>query len=134
MKSAPRGQPGFALIEAIVAIVILTIAVTTLAALMTQISRGALRVTGDSYRNAVLGQEINRIEAIPFDSIIVGTQITSVTEQPYPHTRTLIVSSPATNIRKFQLTIAPNRDYFKRDTAVLYRRRARPTNAFNTQL
>lgn len=134
MNLSRSSRTGFALIEAIVAIVILTVAVTTLAALMTQISRGSLRVTGDSYRNAVFTQEINRLESIPFDSIVAGTQTSTVTAQPYPHTRTVVITAPATNVYKVQLTIAPSRDYFKRDTAVIYRMRARPTNAFNTQL
>lgn len=125
-------QDGFALIEAIVAIVILGVAITTLAALMTQVSRGALRVSGDSYKHSVMTQEVNRIEAMPFDSVSVGTQTVSVTALPYPHTRTITVTAPDTRVRKVQIVIVPSGYYFKRDTAIVYRRNSAPTNSFNT--
>ncbi|MBA2688443.1 MAG: type II secretion system protein [Gemmatimonadaceae bacterium] len=125
-------QGGFALIEAIVAIVILGVAITTLAALMTQVSRGALRVSGDSYKHSVLTQEVNRIEAMPFDSVAVGTQAVSVTTLPYPHTRTITITAPDTRVRRVQIVIVPNGYYFKRDTAIIYRRNSAPTNSFNT--
>lgn len=128
-----RTQPdGFALIEAIVAIVILGIAITTLAALMTQVSRGALRVSGDSYKNSVLTQEVNRIEAMPYDSVAVGTQTVTVTALPYPHSRVITVTEPATRVRKVQIVITPTGYYFKHDTVVVYRRSTTPTNSFNT--
>ncbi len=125
---------GFALIEAIVAIVILGVAITTLAALMTQVSRGALRVSGDSYKNSVLTQEVNRIEAMPYDSVAVGTQTVTVTAQPYPHTRVITVTEPASRVKKVQIVITPTGYYFKRDTVIVYRRNSAPTNSFNTAI
>lgn len=130
-----RRQPtldGFALIEAIVAIVILGVAITTLAALMVQVSRGALRVSGDSYKQSVLTQEVNRIEAMPYDSVAVGTQTVTVTSQPYPHTRVITVTLPADRVKKVQIVITPTGYYFKRDTAIVFRRNSAPTNSFNT--
>lgn len=127
-----RSRGGFALIEAIVAIVILGIAISTLAALMVQVSRGALRVSGDSYKQGVLTQEINRIESMPYDSVVVGTQTVVVTAQPYPHTRVITVTQPVTRVRKVQIVITPTGYYFKRDTAIVYRRNSMPTNSFNT--
>lgn len=123
---------GFALIEAIVAIVILGIAITTLAALMVQVSRGALRVSGDSYKHSVLTQEVNRIESMPFDSVAVGTQTVTVTEQPYPHTRVITVTSPDTRSKRVQIVITPSGYYFRHDTAVVHRRNPAPNNSFNT--
>lgn len=132
MKKSVRSKSGFALIEAIVAIVILGVAITTLAALMIQVSRGALRVSGDAYKSSVLLQEINRYQAMPYDSAVVGTQSITVTAQPYPHTRTVTVTSPATRVKKVQIIIVPTGYYFKQDTAILYLRNAVPPNSFNT--
>lgn len=132
MKRAKLSAGGFALIEAIVAIVILGVAITTLAALMVQVSRGALRVSGDSYKNSVLIQEVNRIEAMVYDSVAIGSQTVTVSVQPYPHTRTITVTSPATKTKKVQIVITPNGYYFKRDTAIVYLRNSMPTNSFNT--
>lgn len=132
MNRRTRGSRGFALIEAIVAIVILGVAITTLAALMVQVSRGALRVSGDAYKTSVLVQEVNRYESMPYDSVAIGTQTVTVSEQPYPHTRTITVTSPAAKVKKVQIVIVPNGYYFKRDTAIVYRRNSMPTNSFNT--
>ena len=132
MKARYSSKGGFALIEAIVAIVILGVAITTLAALMVQVSRGALRVSGDSYKQSVLTQEVNRIEAMPYDSVAIGTQTVSVTSQPYPHTRVITVTSPAARVKKIQIVITPTGYYFKTDTAIVYRRDATPSNSFNT--
>lgn len=132
MKRSTPVRSGFALIEAIVAIVILGVAITTLAALMVQVSRGALRVSGDAYKSSVLVQEINRYEAMPYDSVAIGTQAMTVTTQPYPHTRTVTVTSPATRVKRVQIVIVPTGYYFRRDTAIVYRRNSAPTNSFNT--
>lgn len=132
MKRKRNLRKGFALIEAIVAIVILGIAITTLAALMVQVSRGALRVSGDSYKNNVLTQELNRVGAMPYDSLAVGTQTVSITAQPYPHTRVITVTEPASRVKRIQIVVTPIGYYFKGDTAIVYRRNFAPTNSFNT--
>ena len=134
MTRKRTSREGFALIEAIVAIVILGIAITTLAALMVQVSRSALRVSGDSYKQSVLSQEINRIEAMPYDSVVVGTQTVTVTQLPYPHTRVITITQPVDRVKKVQIVVTPVGYYFKRDTAIVYRRSSTPPNSFNTSL
>lgn len=133
-RSGKPKRDGFVLIEAMIAIIILAIALSSLAAMMVQVSRSALRVTGDSYKNGILALELNRIESMPFDSLAAGTSTVTVADQPYPHTRTVTVTVPSVNVKKVRVVITPSRPYFRADSATLYRRHAVPTNSLNTSL
>ena len=68
-----KARKGFVLVEVIVAMVLLAVAVTSLAALMYSVSQSGMKATGNAYRNGVLMQEVNRLEGIPYDSVTVGT-------------------------------------------------------------
>lgn len=127
-------QQGFILIEAMIAIVILALAISSLAALMVQVSRSSLRVTGDSYKNGILSLELNRLESVPYDALAAGVSTVSVSELPYPHTRTVTVTDYAVNVKKVTVVITPTRTYFLKDSTTLYRRNAVPTTALNTGL
>src|SRR3954465_2653143 len=95
-----RTRKGFALVGIIVAMVLLAVAVSSLAALVYSISRSGLVATGNAYRNGVLMQEVNRLEGIPYDSVRVGTTSTTVSTGTYPHVRTVVVAEPVANVIK----------------------------------
>src|ERR1700693_3964644 len=90
-KSATQ-RKGFVIVEVIVAMVLLAVAVSSLAALLYLISQSGLVATGNAYRNGVLMNEVNRLEAIPYDSIAVGSSSISVSTAPYQHTRVITVA------------------------------------------
>src|SRR5213082_3474104 len=85
VSGSPEGRKGFVLVEVIVAMVLLAVAVSSLAALVYSVSRSGIRTSGDAYRNGVLMQEVNRLEGIPYDSIPNGTSSIVVTGGNYPH-------------------------------------------------
>src|SRR5450759_2310334 len=101
VTSEPR--KGFVLVEVIVAMVLLAVAVSSLAALMYSVSQSGIVATGNAYRNGVLMQEVNRLEGIPYDSIPVGTTSYTVSTAPYPHTRVITVTEPAVQVVKLSL-------------------------------
>jgi len=122
--SEPR--KGFALIEVIVAMVLLAVAVSSLAALMYSVSQNGMKATGNAYRNGVLMHEVNRLEGIPYDSIPVGSSSIVVTTMPYPHTRVITVTEPvARTIKTVTVVITPANMKFKPDTVSFIRTRAR---------
>src|SRR5437870_12644831 len=82
-----EGRKGFVLVEVIVAMVLLAVAVSSLAGLVYSVSRSGIKTSGDAYKNGILMQEVNRLEGIPYDSIAVGTQTYSVSTGTYAHTR-----------------------------------------------
>ena len=109
-KAAVAGEPrkGVVLVEVIVAMVLLAIAVSSLAALMYSVSQSGMRATGNAYRNGVLMHEVNRLEGIPYDSIAVGTSTITVTTAPYKHTRVITVTEPvAAVIKTVKVVITP---------------------------
>jgi prepilin-type N-terminal cleavage/methylation domain-containing protein len=124
---------GFSIVEVIVAMVLLGIAVSSLAALTYSVSQSGMIATGNAYRNGVLMQEINRLEGIPYDSIAVGTSTVSVTSAPYPHTTVIRVTEPTVNLVKaVRIVITPTNTRFKPDTAIFIRTKARTSRVLCT--
>jgi hypothetical protein len=111
---------------------ILGIVLSSLAALMYSVSRGAFKSIGGAYRNGILLQEVNRLEALPYDSLPVGTTTVTITALPYPHTRVVTITNPSTNVKTVTLVITPSISVYKPDTAILTRTLGTTTNAFNT--
>jgi prepilin-type N-terminal cleavage/methylation domain-containing protein len=128
-----RGRKGFVLVEVIVAMVLLAVAVSSLAALVYSVSRSGLAATGSAYRNGVLMQEVNRLETLPYDSVRVGSISTTVSTQPYPHTRVVTVSEPVANVVKtITVVVTPANSAFKPDTVMFTRTKARTSKVLCT--
>jgi prepilin-type N-terminal cleavage/methylation domain-containing protein len=128
-----RTRKGFVLVEVIVAMVLLAVAVSSLAALVYSVSRGGLAATGSAYRNGVLMQEVNRLETLPYDSVRVGSFSTTVSTKPYPHTRVVTVSEPLANVVKtIRIVVTPANSAFKPDTVNFTRTKARTSHVLCT--
>src|SRR4051812_3329515 len=128
-----KGRKGFALVEVIVAMVLLAVAVSSLAALVYLVSRSGLAATGNAYRNGVLMQEVNRLEGIPYDSVHVGLSTVTVSGGKYPHTRSVNVTEPALNLVKtVTVVIKPANAAFKPDTATFIRTKSRTSKVLCT--
>ena len=127
-SAAPASKPrkGFVLVEVIVAMVILAIAVSSLAALMYSVSQSGMVATGNAYRNGVLMHEVNRLEGIPYDSIPVGSSTITVSTAPYKHTRLITVAEPVANVVKtVRIVITPANTKLKSDTVSFTRTKSR---------
>jgi len=128
-----EGRKGFVLVEIIVAMVLLAVAVSSLAALVYSVSHSGIKTSGDAYRNGVLMQEVNRLEGIPYDSIANGTS--SVTESTglYPHTRTITVTEVQANvIKNIKVVIKPANPQFKADSVNFIRTKSRTSRVLCT--
>lgn len=130
---APAARKGVALVEVIVAMVLLAVAVSSLAALVVSVSQNGMAATGNAYKNGVLMQEVNRLEGIPYDSIYVGVTSTSVSTAPYPHTRVVTVTEPIVQVIKtIKVVITPTSARYKSDTVSFTRTKARTSKALCT--
>ncbi|HMJ16755.1 MAG TPA: prepilin-type N-terminal cleavage/methylation domain-containing protein [Gemmatimonadaceae bacterium] len=128
-----KARKGFVLVEVIVAMVLLAVAVTSLAAMMYSVSQSGQKATGNAYRNGVLMQEVNRLEGIPYDSVTVGTSSASVSTGVYAHTRTITVSEPVANVVKsVKIVITPVNSLYKPDTVSFTRTKARSSRVLCT--
>ena len=133
MKKRPAAREGFVLVEVIVAMFILAIVLSSLAALLVQVAKGSFKSAGGAFRNGVLLQEVNRLEALPYDSLTVGITTATVTDPPYPHTRQVTITNAAANIKTVKLVITPAIAAYKPDSAIFTRTLGITTSAFNTQ-
>jgi Tfp pilus assembly protein PilE len=128
-----ESRKGFVIVEVIVAMVILAVAVSSLAALVLSVSKSGIKTTGDAYRNGVMIQELNRLEGIPYDSVRTGTSTVSVTGGNYPHTRVITVTEPTLNvIKSIKIIVTPVNPRYKPDTATLIRTKARTSHVLCT--
>ena len=133
MSGPSKARNGMVLVEVIVAMVLLAVAVTSLAAMMYSVSQNGMKATGNAYRNGVLMQEVNRLEGVPYDSVTVGSTSVSVSSGTYPHTRTITVAEPVANVVKsVKIVITPTNSLYKPDTASFTRTKARSSRVLCT--
>jgi len=127
------GRKGFVLVEVIVAMVILAIAVSSLAGLVYSVSRSGIRTSGDAYKNGVLIHEVNRLEGIPYDSIPNGTQSVTVSTGTYAHTRVITVAETQPNVIKtIKIVVTPTNTAFKKDSVSFIRTKSRTSRVLCT--
>jgi prepilin-type N-terminal cleavage/methylation domain-containing protein len=131
---AKEPRKGFVIVEVIVAMVLLAVAVSSLAALMYSVSQSGMKATSDAYRNGVLMQEANRLEGVPYDSVYTGTFTTPpVTGSAFPHTTVISVSEPLLQVQKnVTVIITPVNTKFKPDTMSFVRTKARTSKVLCT--
>lgn len=127
-----RSRQGFSLIEVIVSMVLLAIAMSSLAGLMYSVSTSSKKVTGAAYRNGVLMHEVNRLIALPYDSLAVGTTSFSTSTGTYPHSRAVTVTAPLVNLKKVKVIVTPVNADYKPDTVSFTRTNARTSRVLCT--
>jgi hypothetical protein len=133
LTPATKERKGVALVEILVAMVLLAIAVSSLAALLYSVSQQSMVATGNAYRNGVLMQEVNRLEGTPYDSIRTGTTTTSVSTGTYPHSRAVTITEPVVGVVKtVKVIITPTNAKYKPDTMTFNRTKARTTHVLCT--
>jgi len=126
-------RKGFSVVEVIVAMVLLAIAVSSLAALTYSVSQSAMTATANAYRNGVLMQEVNRLEGLPYDSVVVVSSSTDFLTGPYQYTKKINIAEPTVNLVKtIQVIIVPKSTKFKPDTANFIRTKARTSHVLCT--
>lgn len=125
-------RKGFTLIEVIVAMVLLAVAVSSLAAMMYSVSTSSKRVTGAAYSNGVLMHEVNRLIALPYDSLAVGSSSVYVTDGAYQHTRVMTIAEPTVRLKTVEIIITPVNPNYRPDTVRFTRTNARTSKVLCT--
>lgn len=133
MSRRRGGKRGFILMEVIVAMTLLALIMTPLAAMVFKITARSHRSIGNTYRNAVVMQEINLLESLAYDSLPAGTTTTTVTTMPYPYTKTVTVAQYYQKWqlrgKTVQLVIAPTNPLYRPDTIKFIRSSANTNKA-----
>lgn len=129
---AGEGRKGFVIVEVIVAMVLLAVAVSSLAALVYSVSHSGIKTTGDAYRNGVLMYEVNRLEGLPYDSLS-SSSLPAESTGPYRHTRTMTVTELVPNvIKSIKIVITPLNPVYKPDSVTFIRTKARTSKVLCT--
>lgn len=127
---------GFILMEVVVAITLLALVMTPLAAMVFKITARSHRIIGSAYRNGVLMEQVNLLESLPFDSLAVGTTTTTFTAKPYLYTKTLTISLISQvyelKAKKLVLIISPANPLYKPDTTIFVRSSASTMTTFTS--
>ena len=131
-RTGASRRRGFTLIEVIVSMILLAIAVSSLGGLTHSISQSSIKVTGAAYRNGVLMQEVNRMIALPYDSLAVGTMSFSVSSGNYPHSRAITVAEPAPKVKTVKIVVTPTNALYKPDTVNFTRTNAKTSKVLCT--
>lgn len=139
MRSSAPGRKrrrGFILMEVVVAITLLALVLTPLAAMVFKITARSHRIIGSAYRNGVLMEQVNLLESLPFDSLAIGTTTVTSTAKPYPYTKVLTVSLISQvyelKAKKLILIINPTNPLYKPDTTIFVRSSASTMLTFVT--
>jgi Tfp pilus assembly protein PilV len=123
-----KSRKGFVIVEIIVAMVLLAIAISSLAALLYSISQSGMVATGNAYRNGVLMSAVNTYEGMPYGSL--ASQSISETTGPYPNTLVVSVTEPVANvIKNVKVVISPANPKYKPDSVTFIR-----TNALTSKV
>jgi prepilin-type N-terminal cleavage/methylation domain-containing protein len=127
-----KNREGFTLVEIVVAMMILSVVMVTLAGLTFTVARRSLAAQGLDQRQAVLLRDVNMMSALPYDSLGNFVGCTSVST-PFAYTRCITMSTPNTNLRRMTVVMTPTvSSLWKPDTMFVDRSKP-PVNPLNTQ-
>lgn len=128
-----RKRSGFILMEVIVAMTLLALIMTPLAAMVYKITARSHRSIGNTYRNAVVMEEVNLLESLPYDNLPNGTTTTTVTSKPYPYTMTITIAQYYQKWqlkgKSVQLILTPANPLYRPDTVKFIRSSANTLTA-----
>ncbi len=120
--------------EVIVAMTLLALILTPLAAMVYKITARNHRTVGNTYRNAVSMHQVNLLESIPYDSLPAGTWTQTVTAKPYPHTVSVTVteyfSKWQLKAKRVTLVITPANPLYRKDSINFVRSSANTRTTF----
>ena len=126
-------EGGFTIVEAVVAILLLSVGATALGALLIRASHTAMTAASTVQTTASLNSEVSRLNAIPFDQLTAGTVCTTVTAPPYPHTRCTTVNSISSKVQEVIVVVTPSGNVLLHPDTVKFRRSKSSGNgALNT--
>ena len=125
---AKRRRDGFALVEVMVAMVLFSIATLGLAAMSVVVARRAVTSAATTSRAATMGEQFDRLQAMPFDSLAARAGCTVITGPPLPHTRCVTITSLPNNKLQVRLIVTPTDPKLRADTTTFTRAKGAKDN------
>jgi Tfp pilus assembly protein PilV len=120
-KARLRNRAGTSLVELIVAITFLGVVLASVAGLSVEAAQRAGSLSGQSRRQAAVGEEINRLTALPWALLTAGSNCQTVNDPGFQHTRCVTISVINTTNRQIQVIVTPTQPGLRPDTVVFVR-------------
>jgi prepilin-type N-terminal cleavage/methylation domain-containing protein len=124
MRTMIRNRQGLSLIELLVAMVLLGIMITSVAGLTFEAGRRSIVASAENYRQAAMIREVNRLTAMPYSSISVGTACRYVTTTAMPHQICVTAAKLSNYSKTMTVIVRPAVRGVSPDTLVLIRANA----------
>jgi prepilin-type N-terminal cleavage/methylation domain-containing protein len=124
MSKRIRNREGLSLIELLVAMVLLGIMITSVAGLTFEAGRRSIVASAENYRQAAMLREVNRLTAMPYSSISLGTTCRTVTTTAMPHQICVTATKLSNYSRTMQVIVKPGVRGVPPDTLVFIRANA----------
>ena len=124
--SLPRTRRGVSVLEILVALTLFGAVAVAMGGLSLVVARRAEANDVFTKRTAVLQQQMNWLQALPYDSVVTKEGTMEITDGPFPHTREVTVEQHGTRTR-VTVKITPRRAPGSVETITFDR--ARPTTS-----
>jgi prepilin-type N-terminal cleavage/methylation domain-containing protein len=120
--SRNSSSSGFTLVEALVAVVLLSVGALILGSLLARSARLAVASASTIHGTAALSAEVARLNALPYDQLpAAGETCATVTAAPFPHTRCTQLTDVSATVKELRVRVSPASADIRPDT-VTFRR------------
>ncbi len=125
------GRRGFTLVEVMVAMCILTVAAAVMVAPLYRYAQRTDVVAFAQARNGLLAEQVNRLTALPFDSLDSRVGCVTPASGPLPHTRCITLTVVSGVQKRVRLVITPVNTTVRPDTVIFDRTQPAGSNPFS---
>lgn len=131
-KGAPsNARRGVSMIEVVVAMTLFAVVMTGVAAMTTHVARSAQFSAVATQRSAAVATAVNKLEALPYDSLPGRQGCTNVSSATFPRTECVTITNIAPRVRQVQFTLTPANTALRPDTITFQRGQPTPRNPVN---
>jgi prepilin-type N-terminal cleavage/methylation domain-containing protein len=97
---------GFTLVEVMVSMMLLSVGSLALGSMLLRASRQAGATSAASHQTAELSGEVSRMDALPFDQLVVGTTCVTITMPPA--TKCTTINSISAKVMQVTVVVTPS--------------------------
>lgn len=131
VESRRRGaRAGLTLVEVLVAIIVLGVAGSGLAAMTFWVGRGSFLAAGASSRSGAVVQQGERLSSLPFDSLASRVGCTHMAVRPFPYTRCVGIDVLEPGSVRVSVVLRPDNALIRADSVQFERTSHTPYKPF----
>ena len=98
---------GFTLVEVMVSMTLLSVGSLALASMLVRATRQAGATSAGAYQTAMISAEVSRMDATPYELLVVGTTCVAITT-PFQGTRCTTVNNVSSKVKQVTVVVTPS--------------------------